>query len=170
MIRVLPDADEKPTPFLTWQLHQNSFQLIDRVPLADLVGITCNAQSIAFRRYLVTPDLIRGCHAGTRVAKISTKGCFSLWFYDRKKGVARSLDLLSCSEAVFSLWTTTFSAILAVNSSTVGSSAAAAVDPRQELRELLLQSQQGVMGQAHRDADEDENGGDDDGVAGFVEE
>jgi hypothetical protein len=170
MIRVLPDADEKPTPFLTWQLHQNSFQMIDRVPLADLVGITCNAQSIAFRRYLVTPDIIKACHTGTRVAKVSTSGCFSLWFYDRKKGVARSLDLLTCSEPVFSLWTTTFTAILAVNSSAVRTAGGALLtDPRQELRELMLQSQRGVVGQiqqAEADGDYDEA---EDGIAAFVE-
>ena len=165
MIRVLPDASEKPTAFLTWQLHQNSCQLIDRVPLADLVGITCNAQSIAFRRYLVTPDLIKGCHTGTRVSKLPTSGCFSLWFYDRKKGVARSLDLLTCSEAVFSLWTATFSAILSVNSSVIGAGGA---DPRQELRELMMQSQHGVMGQIQREAEDDDEGGE--AAAQFMED
>lgn len=118
-IKMLDNGAQVVVPYLCWTLHQHGMQLIDKVPLSQLVGVSKGPGELAFQRYMVTGNVIKGCRQGPHHAKLPANGAFTLWFFDRRKQVARSLSLLTCSLDVFDMWTKTMQALVAVNSASV---------------------------------------------------
>ena len=134
-MRVVMDEGE---PFLVWTLHDQSYQLIDRVPLAHLVGVSANIKSAAFRRHLVSQNLIKGCHAGQHRPRLPTNGALTLWFWDNKSRKPRSVDILTTSMATHMLWKKTFDAILSVNSTSVTGKVVNLDELRNEAEDAML--------------------------------
>ena len=116
--------------------------MADRVRLEDLVGITRGADAPSFRRYQLPFDMLKGSFVGQHRSKLSTRGAFSLWFFDRIKRRPRSLDLVTTNLNTLSLWVRTMEAVLSVNSVCVNAS-----DVAQEMQRLFLFAQQQI--QAH---------------------
>ena len=136
-IQLLPDKNERLQPYLCYYIHRTAVQMIDKVPLDDLVGVTTGHSSISFRRWLISHDIIKGCMQGHRKSRMSTRGCFSLWFYDRVGQRPRSVDLLTNNMGIFQLWVRTMEGILAVNSTCLSGT----TDAAQEMQHLLRLAQ-----------------------------
>uniref|UniRef100_A0A7S1PU71 PH-like domain-containing protein n=1 Tax=Neobodo designis TaxID=312471 RepID=A0A7S1PU71_NEODS len=115
-LRILNDEVGRLVPYITITIHRDGVQIIDRARLEDLVGITRGVDGAAFRRHLIHYDVIKGSYVGQHRAHVSTKGAFSLWFYDRKTRRPKSLDLLTTNLNVFEVWTRAMEGILSVNS------------------------------------------------------
>lgn len=115
-LRMLSDDVGRPVPCLVITIHRDAVQIIDRIRLEDLVGITRGVEGSAFRRHLVHYDVIKGSFVGQRRAHLSTKGAFTLWFYDRRSRQPKSLDLLTTNLNVFDVWLATMEGVLSVNS------------------------------------------------------
>jgi hypothetical protein len=137
-VQMLPDSNRRLSPFLCWYIHRTAVQMIDKVSLDDLVGVSPGFQSPAFRRWLISHDIIKGCMQGHHRARMSTRGCFTLWFYDRVGQRPRSVDLLTNNMSIFQVWTKTMEGILTVNSSSPNGS----TDAGQEMQRLLRLVQQ----------------------------
>jgi hypothetical protein len=115
-LRTLPDEVGRPTPTIVITIHRDAVQIIDRIRLEDLVGITRGVDGPAFRRHLIHADVIKGSFVGQHRARLSTKGAFSLWFYDRRTRQPKALDLLTTNLNVLEVWTRCMEGVLSVNS------------------------------------------------------
>jgi hypothetical protein len=146
-LRILSDEHGRMVPNLVITLHREGVQLQDRIRLQDLVGITRGIDGPAFRRHLVHFDVIKGSFVGQHRARLSTKGAFTLWFYDRRSRQPKSLDLLTTNLNVFEVWTRTMEGILSVNSVCIHRSNIA-----QEMQRLFRLAQDAIAAD-----DQDEN-------------
>lgn len=174
-IRMIENSVGHTVPFLCWTVHQHAMQLVDKVPLTQLVGITKGPGEVAFQRYMVTGSVIRGCRQGPHHAKLPTHGAFTLWFFDQKHQLAQSLSLLTCSTSVFEMWSSSMQGVLAVNSVTmseivtpghVSLRGPGRRSPPRQIDNLLMKAQTQVRSQYldsdDSDADVDNLLGDDD--------
>lgn len=115
-VRMAENSSGIIVPFLCWTVHQHANQLVDKVPLTHFVGVSTGTGEIAFQRYMVTGNIIKGCRQGPHHAKLPTHGAFTLWFFDQRSGKAKGLSLLTCATSVYELWIGAMNGILAVNS------------------------------------------------------
>lgn len=141
-------------PSLCWKLHQTAVHVIDRVPLACLVGVARSSRSPSFRKHLISHDVIKGCYSGQHKCRLSTRGCFSLWFFDRKKRKPVTVDLLTTNMNTFHLWTRTMDALLSVNSVQV----VAGRDPMREMQSVLLAAEQELADEENESGSEGADG------------
>jgi hypothetical protein len=162
-IRMSENSSGITVPFLCWTVHQHAMQLVDKVPLTHFVGISLGTSEIAFQRYLVTGNIIKGCRQGPHHAKLPTHGAFTLWFFDQRSGKAKGLSLLTCATSVFELWIGAMNGILAVNSVSLRqvTSNANLQQGGAEIDQLLRKAQRHVRDQYMNPED-----GDDDDAAG----
>lgn len=139
-LRVLVDDYGRPVPALVITIHESAVQVIDRIRIEDLVGVTHGVDtSPAFKRHLVHYNVIKGSFVGQHRARLSTKGAFTLWFYDRRTRRPRALDLLTTNMCTHEVWTKALEGVLAVNSTCVHRSNVA-----QEMQRLFRLAQEGV--------------------------
>lgn len=115
-IRMLENSAGITVPYLCWTVHQHAMQLVDKVPLTQFVGASVGTGEVAFQRYMVTGNIIKGCRQGPHHAKLPTHGAFTMWFFDQRSGRAKGLSLLTCATSVYELWIGAMQGILAVNS------------------------------------------------------
>lgn len=112
--------NSEPVPHLVRRVHRSGVHIEDAIPLQHLVGVTASPQSPCFRPFLESPNTIAACREGRgHRARLPVDGCFSLWFYDKRRSVARSVDLLTCDAKVFDIWTKTFMGLVSVCGSSV---------------------------------------------------
>ncbi|KAK7201371.1 hypothetical protein NESM_000199500 [Novymonas esmeraldas] len=142
-LRMLPvnrlEAETELVPHLVITLHESGVQILDAVPLDNLVGVTVTPQAACFRPFLESPNTIIGCREGRgHRARLPVDGAFSLWFYDVARHTSRSVDILTCDAKVFDIWTKTFRGLVSVNSSSV---VQVALTPSGESAELVGRAQ-----------------------------
>ncbi|CAJ1035428.1 hypothetical protein Q4I32_007109 [Leishmania shawi] len=130
-------------PHLVMTLHESGIHVLDSIPLDSLVGVTVTPQAARFRPFLEPPNTIIGCREGRgHRTRLPVDGAFSLWFYDVVQHTARSVDVLTCNEKVFDIWTKTFRGLVSVNSSSVVQVALTPHGDSAELAELTRAAQQ----------------------------
>lgn len=133
------DGTGKQVPFLNWYIHKNAVGLTDRVPLANLVGVTPTNRSSVFRQHMINAQTIVGCYSGDSKTRLPASGCFTLWFWDPYYAQPRSVDLLTTNPMVHQLWVITMRAVLSVNSVTIGSRKSELDDQLLNVQRLLDQ-------------------------------
>lgn len=107
-------------PYLITLKHRSAVTTTKAIPLHQFVGVTLGPEGPGFAPFLINATTIKGCkdYSGHHRA-FPTFGTFRLLFHDHEKGVTDSIDLLTCDESVYDIWTKTFSGIVSVNSSSV---------------------------------------------------
>lgn len=155
-VQMQSDRFGQPCPYLVIYVHRQGVQVVDRISLGDLVGVTTGIgpKSLSFRRYLAGPGLITGSFVGQHRARLSTKGAFSLWFFDRESRRPRSLDVLTTNMGVFDLWVKTMQGVLSVNSVCLHRA-----DVAQDLERLMQYVQQLLWDAAAAEGDRPGDGG-----------
>ncbi|AYU82217.1 hypothetical protein LdCL_330030600 [Leishmania donovani] len=146
-IRMLPvnrlEAETEPVPHLVITLHESGVDILDAIPLDELVGVTATPQTACFLPFLESPKTIIGCREGRgHRARLPADGAFSLWFYDVAQHKPRSVDILTCDAKVFDIWTKTFRGLVSVNSSSIVQVALTPQGESVELAELTRAAQQ----------------------------
>ncbi|CBZ30030.1 conserved hypothetical protein [Leishmania mexicana MHOM/GT/2001/U1103] len=146
-IRMLPvnrlEAQTESVPHLVITLHESGVDILDAIPLNELVGVTTTPQTARFLPFLESPRTIIGCREGRgHRARLPADGAFSLWFYDVAQHKPRSVDILTCDPKVFDIWTKTFQGLVSVNSSSVVQVALTPQGESVELTELTRAAQQ----------------------------
>jgi hypothetical protein len=119
-IEMIPDKFGRLEPFFCWYIHKDAVQMIDRVRLEDIVGLSRDASCVAFRRQMVRNGVVKGSYVGQHRARLSTKGAFTVWCYNRATRQPRSLSLLTTNSNAFEVWALAIEGVLALNSVCVG--------------------------------------------------
>ncbi|GET91977.1 hypothetical protein, conserved [Leishmania tarentolae] len=145
-IRMLPvkrlEAETEPVPHLVITLHESGVDILDAIPLDDLVGVTTTPNTPCFLPFLESPKTIIGCREGRgHRAHLPADGAFSLWFYNMAQHKPRSVHILTCDAKVFDIWTKTFRGLVSVNSSSLVQVALTPQGDSVELAELTRAAQ-----------------------------